>query len=53
VIQIDGGIDAHTIGSAAIAGATNFVAGTAVFGQPDPAAAVTALQAAAQGAVGS
>lgn len=47
VIQIDGGIDLRTIGSAAAAGATNFVAGTAVFGADDPALAVTALRDAA------
>ena len=51
VIQIDGGIDAHTIVSAAAAGATNFVAGTAVFGKPDPALAVEELRNAAQGAL--
>ncbi len=50
VVQIDGGIDATTIGLAAAAGATNFVAGTAVFGQPDPAQAVEALRFAAAAA---
>ena len=44
VIQIDGGIDLNTIGRAATAGATNFVAGTAVFRAADPAAAVVALR---------
>jgi len=48
VIQIDGGIDMKTIGLAAAAGATNFVAGTAVFGAADPAAAVEALRAEAK-----
>jgi ribulose-phosphate 3-epimerase len=48
VIQIDGGIDLSTIGQAASAGATNFVAGTAVFGADDPSAAVTELRATAQ-----
>lgn len=47
VIQIDGGIDTTTIGLAAEAGATNFVAGTAIFGQPAPADAVEALRLAA------
>ena len=47
VIQIDGGIDASTIGAAASAGATNFVAGTAVFRNDDPAAAVEDLRLAA------
>lgn len=50
-IQIDGGIDIATIGAAATAGATNFVAGTAVFGQPDPADAITALRNTAKAAV--
>lgn len=51
VIQIDGGIDTETIGAAAAAGATNFVAGTAVFGAPDPAGAITALRSTAEAAV--
>jgi ribulose-phosphate 3-epimerase len=48
VIQIDGGIDAKTIGDAAAAGATNFVAGTAVFRHADPAAAIADLRRAAR-----
>lgn len=51
-IEVDGGIDAATIGTAAAAGADVFVAGTAVFGAPaGPAAAVKHLQelAAAKG----
>ena len=51
VVQIDGGIDLQTIGLAAAAGATNFVAGTAVFGQADPGLAVSALRDAAASAV--
>lgn len=47
IIQIDGGIDLQTIGLAASAGATNFVAGTAVFGATDPGLAVSALRDAA------
>ncbi|HVT75796.1 MAG TPA: ribulose-phosphate 3-epimerase [Acidimicrobiales bacterium] len=47
VIQIDGGIDTSTIGDAFAAGATNFVAGTAVFRHSDPAAAVAELRLAA------
>lgn len=43
-LEIDGGIDAKTIGEAAAAGADLFVAGTAVFRQPDPPAAMLALQ---------
>jgi len=46
-IEVDGGIDEKTIGRCARAGATVFVAGTAVFGAPDPAAAVRAITAAA------
>jgi ribulose-phosphate 3-epimerase len=42
-LEIDGGVDAYTIGPAAKAGATVFVAGTAVFGKPDPAAALKEL----------
>ena len=38
-IEVDGGIDAETAGTAAQAGATLFVAGSSIFGQPDPAAA--------------
>ena len=46
-LEVDGGITVATIGAAHRAGADMFVAGTAVFGQPDPAAAVRALKAAA------
>ena len=42
-LEIDGGIDAKTIGSAAAAGADTLVAGTAVFGQADPPAAMAEL----------
>ena len=51
VVQIDGGIDLDTIGAAADAGATNFVAGTAVFRSADPASAVTALRQRAAAAI--
>ncbi|MEY2418548.1 MAG: ribulose-phosphate 3-epimerase [Actinomycetota bacterium] len=47
-IQIDGGIDTKTIGAAAAAGATNFVAGTAVFRHADPANAIEELRKAAK-----
>jgi ribulose-phosphate 3-epimerase len=50
VIQVDGGITPDTIGPAAAAGATVFVAGTAVFGQADYRAAIAALRAGAEGA---
>jgi ribulose-phosphate 3-epimerase len=46
-IELDGGIDATNIGRLVSAGASAFVAGSAVFGAPDPAAAVRALRAAA------
>jgi ribulose-phosphate 3-epimerase len=45
VLEVDGGITTATIGEAWRAGARAFVAGTAVFGEPDPAAAVRALRA--------
>jgi ribulose-phosphate 3-epimerase len=45
-IEVDGGIDEHTAARCAAAGATVFVAGTAVFGAPDPQAAVRAISAA-------
>ncbi len=50
-IQVDGGVTASTIVEAAAAGADWFVAGTSVFGQPDRAAAATALHALASGAL--
>jgi ribulose-phosphate 3-epimerase len=43
VLEVDGGITIDTIGEAWAAGATTFVAGTAVFGAADPAAAVGQL----------
>lgn len=44
-IEVDGGIDRNTLPLAAAAGATVFVAGTAIFGAPEgPAAAVKELQ---------
>jgi ribulose-phosphate 3-epimerase len=42
-LQIDGGIDDETIGPAAAAGADTFVAGTAIFGTPDPPQAMRRL----------
>ncbi len=47
VIEADGGIDADTVGGVADAGASLFVAGSAVFKDPDPAAAYTRIAAAA------
>jgi ribulose-phosphate 3-epimerase len=48
-IEVDGGIDAGTAGPCASAGATAFVAGTAVFGAADPGAAFREIAAAADG----
>jgi ribulose-phosphate 3-epimerase len=45
-IEVDGGIDAGTAGPCAAAGATAFVAGTALFGTPDPPAAFREIAAA-------
>ncbi|MCK9248938.1 MAG: ribulose-phosphate 3-epimerase [Solirubrobacteraceae bacterium] len=47
-IQVDGGVDLSTIGTCAQAGATVFVAGSAVFGKDDPGQAVRDLAAAAE-----
>ena len=44
-LQVDGGVDADTIEACAEAGADVFVAGSAVYGKDDPAAAVEALRA--------
>ncbi len=46
-IEVDGGIDATTAGPIAAAGASLFVAGSAVFGSEDPAAAYSAIATAA------
>jgi ribulose-phosphate 3-epimerase len=46
-IEVDGGIDASTAGSVAKAGASLFVAGSAVFKSNDPAAAYEEIVAAA------
>jgi ribulose-phosphate 3-epimerase len=47
VIEVDGGVDAETVGRIAEAGATLFVAGSAVFGNPDPADAYRRIVSAA------
>lgn len=44
IVEIDGGINADTIEQAAAAGVDCFVAGSAVYGAHDPAAAVRALR---------
>src|SRR3954471_21659503 len=46
-LEVDGGIDTATAGPAAQAGASLFVAGSALFGDADPAAAYTRIAAAA------
>jgi len=47
-IEVDGGIDPDTVGSVAEAGATLFVAGSAVFGDPEPGEAYQRIAAAAR-----
>ena len=47
VVEVDGGVDARTVRLCAAAGATLFVAGSAVFGAPDPATAYVELAGAA------
>ncbi len=49
-IEVDGGIDADTAPPVAAAGASLFVAGSAVFGADDPAAAYAAIATAADAA---
>src|SRR5215831_3650213 len=49
-LQVDGGVTEETIERCAEAGADNFVAGTAVFGAREPAAAVEHLRATAAAA---
>jgi len=46
-IEVDGGIDPTTAGPIAAAGASLFVAGSAIFGAPDPAAAYAEIATAA------
>jgi ribulose-phosphate 3-epimerase len=43
-VQVDGGVSADTIEQCAQAGADTFVAGSAVYGAADPAAAIEALR---------
>jgi len=50
-VEVDGGIDDDTITAAAEAGADVFVAGSAVYGAADPAAAVEKLRATARTAM--
>ena len=48
VIAVDGGIDDRTAPQVTEAGATFLVAGTSVYGAPDPAAAIMAIRGAAE-----
>jgi ribulose-phosphate 3-epimerase len=48
-LQVDGGIDAASAARCAAAGATVFVAGTAVFGAQNPTDAVNAISSAVRG----
>lgn len=50
-IQVDGGITPETVGAVARAGATAFVAGSAVFGRPPYESAIGAVRTAAEAAV--
>jgi ribulose-phosphate 3-epimerase len=52
-IQSDGGVNSATVATAAAAGADSLVAGSAVFGAKDCAAAFRALEAQARAAFGS
>jgi ribulose-phosphate 3-epimerase len=47
-IQVDGGLGPSTVDAAAAAGANVIVAGTAVFGAPDPAAVIAKLRGAVE-----
>jgi ribulose-phosphate 3-epimerase len=51
VIQVDGGINARTAALVAAAGARSLVAGNAVYGAQDPAAAIAEIRAAALAAI--
>jgi ribulose-phosphate 3-epimerase len=50
-IEVDGGVDAGNAGDLVAAGAEILVAGTSVYGQADPRAAIGTLRAAARGGV--
>jgi ribulose-phosphate 3-epimerase len=51
IIQVDGGINAETAALVAAAGARSLVAGNAVYGSKDPAAAIAEIRAAALAAI--
>jgi len=48
LVSVDGGVKADNAGPLAQAGATVLVAGSAIFGAPDPGAAVVALRSASE-----
>ena len=51
LIMVDGGINAETAALVAAAGARALVAGNAVYGAPDPAAAIAEIRASAEAAI--
>ncbi|MGY0505595.1 ribulose-phosphate 3-epimerase [Luteimonas sp. e5] len=51
-LQIDGGVKPDNIGRIAAAGADTFVAGSAIFGQPDYAAVIARMRAEVDAALG-
>ena len=51
-LEIDGGVKPGNIGGIAAAGADTFVAGSAIFGQPDYAAVIAEMRAAVAAARG-
>lgn len=50
-VEVDGGIDEHTAAEVVVAGANVLVAGSAVFGHPDPGEAVARIRRAALAAL--
>jgi ribulose-phosphate 3-epimerase len=48
VVEVDGGVEASNAGACVAAGASRLVAGTSIFGTPDPAAAFREIAAAAE-----
>ena len=51
-IELDGGVGLDNAADAARAGVTTLVAGSSVYGAPDPVGAIAALRRAAEGGVG-
>ena len=52
-LAVDGGVKSNNIGAIAKAGANMFIAGSAIYGQPDYAAIITAMRAQIATATGS